>query len=79
MPRHVCFPDPTKYPLHCTHARSCAPTPAGPTNCPPGLCYDPATRTKFWGFTVAVLYADRLVTGKDNRLVILEDLGLRYR
>jgi hypothetical protein len=22
----------------------------GPTDCPVGLCWDPVTRTKFWGF-----------------------------
>ncbi len=41
---------------------------AVPTNCPPGLCWDPATRTKLWGFVTAILPMDDLLAGNDTRL-----------
>ena len=37
---------------------------AGPSNCPGDLCYNATTRTKFWGFTVALFGADTALSGR---------------
>ncbi len=38
-------------------------TDGGPTGCDLPNCYDPATRTKWWGSTIAVVSLDPLVSG----------------
>lgn len=50
------------------------PCPAEPANCPPGLCYDPATRSKFWGFASAAMSWDRITTDDKDHHVNLYDL-----
>ncbi|KAJ9524730.1 hypothetical protein QJQ45_024366 [Haematococcus lacustris] len=47
-----------------------------PTNCvPQSICYDPATREKFWGFVTIILLLEELRNGTDPRLDLLKQKG----
>ncbi|KAJ9521889.1 hypothetical protein QJQ45_024759, partial [Haematococcus lacustris] len=51
------------------------------SGCPSGLCYDNATRTKWWGNAAIALNVDALVRDSSNRSILeqLTDIGLQYR
>lgn len=50
-------------PTFTTLARS---APGAPHNC--SSCYDPESRTAFWGFATAIVNADALANGSDPRI-----------
>lgn len=51
---------------------------AVPTNCPTGLCYNPATREKFWGFATSIGPLDDLRAGNDTRLDLLKNKHYKW-
>ncbi|KAF8060038.1 serine/threonine-protein kinase [Scenedesmus sp. PABB004] len=53
-----------------------APNP--PYDCPPGLCYDAATRTRWWGFVSCIVRLDDLANGRDARLRGLTEMEYDY-
>jgi len=66
-------------PWNITAPTKCGPPPDDSLDCNWSDVYDESRRIKFWGFTVAVLYADSLTTGEDTRLVWLRERSYLYR
>ncbi|KXZ47914.1 hypothetical protein GPECTOR_32g527 [Gonium pectorale] len=69
---------PARFPIYVSDvdANETFGRPADATNC--SICYDPATRTKFWGFATVMINWDVFV----NQVVVIGDLaaqGLSYR
>ncbi len=58
---------------------ACVCVCAVPTNCPDGLCWNPLTQEKFWGFVTAIVPLDALRSGVDSRLDLLKQKGYLWR
>uniref|UniRef100_A0A383VFW0 Protein kinase domain-containing protein n=1 Tax=Tetradesmus obliquus TaxID=3088 RepID=A0A383VFW0_TETOB len=49
-----------------------------PTNCSAPLCFNPASREKFWGFATAISPMDDLRAGNDSRLDLFKQSNYRW-
>ncbi|KXZ54307.1 hypothetical protein GPECTOR_5g392 [Gonium pectorale] len=50
-----------------------------PYDCPPGLCWDPVNKTKYWGQVSTMLDLNPFLVGSDVRLQMLRKRGYDYR
>ncbi|KAL6753531.1 hypothetical protein V8C86DRAFT_1831984 [Haematococcus lacustris] len=55
--------------------------PWQPFDCPPGLCYDSVTHTKWWGSVAITLNVDACLTDANGRPTLQQfsDIGMQYR
>jgi hypothetical protein len=51
---------------------------AVPANCPPGVCYNAASKEKFWGFATSIGLLDDLRAGNDSRLDLLKQKHYKW-